>query len=334
MRLNCLPLPADTSMPGIFTISIDLEAAWGICDLPLSDTDLMELAEERSVVRSLLDLFEKHDVKATWAVVGHLLEQQDPRKGGDLPHPDIPRPIVLGEERDWFFQLPPGIGDPDWYGADMVEMVKNASPPQEIGSHSFSHMPFDESAANRDAIDADLAHARAIHDRNGLTFDSFVFPRNVMGFRDLLARHGLKAYRGATPRWYDAVPSRAVRRLINLSQFLLSMTPPAVKATKDAHGLINIPDSMLLFGRRGIRKLVPPANLVRMARRGLDRAAETGDIFHLWFHPSNFATETDIQMDVLEQMLEHGDHLRQQGKLRQLTMAEVAAGDPSGASAA
>ena len=321
-------------MTGTFTISIDLEAAWGICDHPLSETDRMELAEERRVVRCLLDLFEKHDVNASWAIVGHLLEQEDPRKGADLPHPDIPRPILLGEERDWFFQLPEGIEDPNWYGADLVEMVKNASPPQEIGSHSFSHMPYDESATNRGAIDADLAHARAIHDRDGLAFDSFVFPRNVVGFRDLLARHGIKAYRGTTPRWYDAVPSRAARRLLNLGQFMLSVPPPVVKPTKDEHGLINIPDSMLLFGRRGIRKMVPPANLVRMARRGLDRAAKTGDIFHLWFHPSNFATETEVQLDVLDKILEYGDRLRQQGKLRQLTMAEVAAGDPSGACAA
>jgi hypothetical protein len=40
-----------------------------------------------------------------------------------------------------------------------------------------------------------------------------------------------------------------------------------------------------------------------------------GNIFHLWFHPSNFATKTEVQLDVLDKILKYGDRLRQQGKL-------------------
>ncbi len=322
-------------MVGTFTISIDLEVAWGICDRPLGELERKELAQERKAVRGLLDLFEKHDIKASWAIVGHLLVHKDPRAAGGLPHSKIPRPIVHGEERDWFFQLPEDAEDPNWYGADLVEMVRKANPAQEIGSHSFSHMPYDESTTARPAAESDLAHARAIHDKYGLAFDSFVFPRNVVGFRDLLARYGVKAYRGTTPRWYDAAPYQSVRRLLNFSYFILGLTPPVVKAGKDEYGLINIPGSMLLFSRRGrsvswfLRQTLPG-----MARQGLDHAAKTGDIFHLVFHPSNFTTDTEGQLGVLDQILEHCGRLRQLGKLRQMTMEEMAVGAAGDARAA
>jgi hypothetical protein len=60
---------------GIFNISIDAEVAWGQCDVFLTELHRMSLERERTIIQRLLALFATYDVRATWAVVGHLLLQ-------------------------------------------------------------------------------------------------------------------------------------------------------------------------------------------------------------------------------------------------------------------
>ncbi|MBF0426786.1 MAG: hypothetical protein HQL66_13305, partial [Magnetococcales bacterium] len=90
---------------GALTLSIDLELAWGRCDIPYQANDLATIRNERVVVARLAALFEKYNIRATWAVVGHLLLDAPP-PWRELPHPDLPRPVVVGETQDWLFQLP------------------------------------------------------------------------------------------------------------------------------------------------------------------------------------------------------------------------------------
>src|SRR5262249_37406787 len=99
--------------------------------------------------------------------------------------------------------------------------------------------------------------------------------------------------------------------------------PPTVRPTVDDVGMINVPDSMLLLSREGIRRWVPPKALVDMASLGLHRAAAKGEIFHLWFHPSDFVFETERQFQVLETVLQTANCLRNRGALEVLTMGEV-----------
>lgn len=56
----------------------------------------------------------------------------------------------------------------------------------------------------------------------------------------------------------------------------------------------------------------------------MNKAARTGEIFHLWFHPFNFARDPDALLGELDAVLERAATLRGQGKLDILTMADVA----------
>ncbi|MBT3511008.1 MAG: hypothetical protein HN472_15875, partial [Nitrospina sp.] len=284
---------------GLFTVSVDLELAWGICDQILDDDARRALSKERQIVKRLLNLMEEYEIRASWGVVGHLLQSESPWKNGTF-HPEIPRPMLMGEARDWFFQVARDTSDPLWYGRDLINMIKSCSPEQEIGSHSFCHVIYDEEAANQAAIMADIRLAKEIHAVNDLPFDFFIFPRNVMGFKDILAKNGIKVYRGHEERWYESLPCKSAHRLLNLAYYLLSITPPTVKAKRDEHGLINIPASMLFIGRAGLRGLIPNKNLAQMAIAGIDLAVKKKEIFHLWFHPSNFAYNTELQFQNLE----------------------------------
>ena len=89
----------------------------------------------------------------------------------------------------------------------------------------------------------------------------------------------------------------------------------------------NIPGSMLLMSRNGVRRLLSTDRLVRRARRGLRAAVRRGETFHLWFHPCNFTDRLELmdeQFIVLERILAEAAALRQAGRLDILTMNQQA----------
>ena len=285
---------------GVLVVSIDLELAWGTCDRPLDARRCARLGRERMIVDRLLAAFTRHDVRATWAVVGRLL--LDGR-------------------------------DPLWHGVDLVEAIAAARPPHELASHSFHHLPYDETRTSRVAVAADLALARGAHAAARLPFVTFVFPRNVVGFRDLLAAAGVRVYRGRSRAWYDGLPHVRLRRALDLLDFVVTPRARTVRPVVDDAGLVNVPDSVLLYDRRGPARLRPARAVVAKARRALDRAARRGEVFHLWFHPANFADRTTEQFAILEAVLAHAAHLRAEDRLENRTLGEFApvaarAGEP------
>ena len=76
-----------------FIISIDTELLWGYVLHPHHKmVRLLKQAERagRGPVDSLLALFEKYHIAATWAIVGHLFLDRCEKEEG-LPHKDMPR---------------------------------------------------------------------------------------------------------------------------------------------------------------------------------------------------------------------------------------------------
>lgn len=306
---------------GIFTISIDLELAWGICDKQITKSIRDTLGLERQIIRRILELFAQYDIRVTWAIVGHLLLSKCDWKTG-LVHPEIIRPNS-NNKRDWFFQHPKEPNDPLWYGRDIIEWIKTATPKQEIGSHSFCHILYHETMTNRDTVKSDIKMAKKLHEASGLPFETFVFPRNIVSCKELLAEAGIRVYRGESRRWYNSVPSHSLQRLLNFIHILFAVSPVTVRALVDETGMVNIPDSMLLIGRNGLRGLVSSRNLIKMGQAGLNRAVKKREIFHLWLHPFNFVYKTGQQFYVLESILRQAQCLRLNGQLEILSMRDI-----------
>ena len=138
---------------GTLVISIDLELAWGVWDKVTSD-DLRTVQEaERPVCAALIELFDRHQVPATWAIVAALL---DGKSSISLP----------GDQACW-------------YAPDIIEGLVAAKAAHEIGSHGGRHIYFSDVDASE--AHADLGFAREIHSAQNLGFRSFVFPRNRLG---------------------------------------------------------------------------------------------------------------------------------------------------------
>jgi hypothetical protein len=171
----------------------------------------------------------------------------------------------------------------------------------------------------------DLAFIKEVHRDNGLALDSFVFPRNAIGHLDLLARAGLRTFRGADTGWVRVAPRLGSRagKVVTFADKILPF-PPAPARAQNNGGLIDIPGSMLLPGRDGARRFILPAVSRAKLAMGLAWAQRSGATFHFWFHPCNFYYRADEQFATLEWFLARAAAEASRGRLDICTMGSYA----------
>src|SRR3990167_11247331 len=143
---------------GIFILSLDFELAWGMRGDPAYKADF---ERTREVIDRMLALFEKYEIKATWATVGELFLTGQAGNGDNLL----------------------------WHAPEVIEKIKKCLVAQEIGSHSFSHKVVGEDCS-RELFEEELKKNDEVAKRSGGTMRSFVYPKNSVGFTDLLAKYG------------------------------------------------------------------------------------------------------------------------------------------------
>ena len=292
---------------GSVVISLDAELGWGFHDLETPPPHRVESG--RRGWSHLLELVERFDVPATWAVVGHLmLESCD---GEHSAHP-APDGWFARERNEW--RTRPDLR----FGSDLVREILEADTDHELASHSFSHVLFGDSETTPELARAELERSQEIAAEWGHTLESFVYPRNDVGHREELASAGFRTYRGRSP-----TPD-GVRGLVDSVVRDRSLL---VQPTIDEHGLVNVPASLFLFGFEGPMRTVAESiwadPMVVQARRGIDQAAtQDGDgVFHMWLHPNNLCTDRDDER--LYAILRHLARVREETGLTVETMGDV-----------
>ncbi|MGZ9083865.1 MAG: polysaccharide deacetylase family protein [Rhodoplanes sp.] len=287
---------------GALTISIDLELAWGVWDrLTPEDLRMAETAE-RPICAALIELFDRHSVPVTWAMVAALLDESSAKQR--------PGPVRC------------------WYAPDVVEQIVRAKAGHEIGSHGGRHI--DLAAADATPAADDLLFAKETHRNAGLPFQSFVFPRNRIGNLDAVAQAGLRVFRGRDIGWTSAAhrAGRWAAKAANLADKMLPIPPRSVTPHAQAD-LIDLPGSMLLIGRNGARRFVFPAVTRAKLSMGLAHAIRTGGVFHLWFHPSNFYYRRQEQFATLAWFLALAADEAGRGRIEIVPMGSYATPLPS-----
>lgn len=295
-------------------LSIDAELGWGFHDR--RDPPVSRIQAARWGWHRLVELFEETSIPATWAVVGHLL--LDSHDGG-RPGPPSSETWSADERDRWRFR-------PRYrFGWDLVEAVRDADVPHEIGCHSFSHVIFGAESTTRALAREEIERALEAGWDRGLSFESFIYPRNDIGHRDLLAEYGFTCYRSLSP---DAASSSRLRNRFRklVRSTVPGYSPPVVEPVVDEHGLVAIPASLYLYGFEGHARTVAAAvagdPVVRQARRGIDAVVEDGGVFHMWLHPNNLVGEREVER--LRAVLEYLARRRDATELRVETMAALA----------
>ncbi len=301
-------------------ISLDLELSWGTFDLSFDD-DLLKMGRWTHDIGApnLLNHLTRNGISATWAVVGAMMRPSLPDVSG-LPEVTFPH-----FSKPWFTYVPKDgdeLTHPEWFGASLVKMIKNARPAQEIGFHSFSHVPFGCRGMTRERAIAEFQHCAQIAREFGIPTTCFVFPRNSVAYLGDLRDAGFTCFRDV-----DVLPFRSANDKLTSAGMVLAdfaglsprMIEPLLK-----EGIVSIPGSLLIRYAAGWRKYIPDSSRLRRLRKGLDRVRRDGGVFHVWFHPENLYAEWPRLENVVARFLDELGTLVRNRDLRCLTMGQLA----------
>jgi len=302
-------------------ISLDLELSWGSFDLCFND-DVRKMARwtHDTGAPNLLNHLTRNGLSATWAIVGAMMRRSLPDISS-LPEVHYPH-----FSNSWFSYVPKN-GDetryPEWFGASLVEMIRNATPRQEIGFHSFSHVPFAQRGMTRARAIAEYRYCAQIAEELGIPKTSFVFPRNLVAFVPELRDAGFKCFRDTD---WPVVRFRneALTSAATVCADFLGLSPRMVEPSLK-EGIVSIPGSLLIRFAAGWRKYIPDASRLRRLRKGLERVRRKGGVFHVWFHPENLYAEWPRLESVVARFLEELGAFVRNGDVRCVTMGELAA---------
>jgi hypothetical protein len=230
-------------------------------------------------------------MSASWAVVGAMMHPSLPDVSG------LPEVSFSHFSKPWFTYVPKE-GDerthPEWFGASLVSLIGRAKPKQEIGFHSFSHVPFGFPGMTRERAIAEYRYCAKLAQEFGIPTTCFVFPRNSVAYLSELRDAGFTCFRDVDELAVRFASDKLTSLGIILADFL-GLAPRVVEPSLK-EGMVSIPGSLLIRYAAGWRKYIPDSSRLRRLRKGLENVRRRGGVFHVWFHPENLyaecATET------------------------------------------
>lgn len=317
---------------GIFTVSLDFELYWGMADIWDLDARYCDilLRTRQEVIPRLLDLFEHYDVHATWATVGYLFSTGGHQlRAGPTVEPTYDDENLANHRRL------AGVGadesdDPYRLAPSLIEAIGKADG-QEIGSHSFSHYYCLEPGPEPDCFAADLAAWQQVAADAGVRSESICFGRNQYNDHNLAqcGVAGFEAYRGNEPAWcyqpragaHDGLARKLARRADTYAPLFGHHCPTLADiAATSPH---NVASSRVL---RMVDPRLRPLEPLKRRRisRGIDHAARTGGVYHLWWHPQDLAVDTEANFALVTKALDRFRQRQDSHGMRSLNMGEVA----------
>lgn len=217
----------EPSTPATFIASVDVELLWGFFNHPEHQMVRMlrnDPSHGRKAFENLLKVFDRHNIQATWAIVGNLVKEQ--------------------------YQ-----NEPLYYGRDMIDKIVSSHTGHEVGYHSLSHRRF--SNCSLEVAEAEIIEGVSIAASLGIIFKSFVFPEDSIGHVSLLQKHGFTTYRGPLPKKKQA--SRGIVNKVSGAIKSRLGAPAIVPSLSDA--IWEIPSSMFFSDPFLPFSLVPAAEI-------------------------------------------------------------------------
>jgi peptidoglycan/xylan/chitin deacetylase (PgdA/CDA1 family) len=285
---------------GGFVISADFELAWAWRYSKTSkdpfNLALRKAKQERENVPVFVKMFEEYKIPITWATVGHLFLESCTKNDHDwmrrIPHFNN---HWLFEKGDWYDYDPCSNykSAPEWYAPDLIEMILKSKVKHEIGSHSFSHLHFNDKVCPPEAADDDIKACIDAASKWNIELKSMVFPGGTNGNYASLVKYGFTNYRLNSE--YD-------------------LFYPEI----DKYNLVRLPSS---FSIEDMGFNWSKEYYVSRYKKYLDKSIETRTVCHAWFHPSE---PVWIVNDVFPEVLKYAAELREKGLLYIATMNEMA----------
>ena len=297
-------------------MSLDCEGKWGMADhLSLHHATVITNRNLARVYSELLRAFERRKLRVTFAFVGAFTMEPEEYRA----HPDL-----FGDSEAsscWLrvFRQDQRRGVLDgWSAPELLRMVVSGGQ-HEIGSHGFSHLPFDEARTPSADAQRELDAVVWLWARKGLEARTLVYPRNQVGYSRLLKPSGYIGYR-------DTLPAKAALggkfRALAREANIFSRSQEHSRHP-DPDMPVAIPPGFFLNWRFGIRRRIPAAVTLTRWKHVLDHAAESGGVALVWTHPHNFI-DGEGQLELFEAVLDHAAGLIHRELMVNCTQSEYA----------
>jgi peptidoglycan/xylan/chitin deacetylase (PgdA/CDA1 family) len=315
---------------GLFVISLDFELMWGVRDKRTIESYGENVKGVRNVIPSLLKMFEKYDIAATFATVGFLFAKNKEDLLAYVPNekPRYSLPKYSPYENNYFASIGNSEADDLYhYGHSLVRMIQQ-SPKQEIASHTFSHYYCLENAS-LSSFESDMRSAKAIAASLGVDLKSIVFPRNQYSQQhiDACKKLGFIAYRGnQKSSIYDPRKNEEQNKKIRATRLIdsyLNVSGHHSFIPERNDEIVNIPASRFLRPYSSKLKFADGLRLQRI-KSSMTYAAKNNEGYHLWWHPHNFGLNLKENLAFLEEILKHYQQLHRQYGMQSKTMRSIA----------
>lgn len=312
----------------VMIVSLDFELFWGMQDGWTLEKYKHNVLGGREAIPRLLQLFSRHGIHATWAIVGFMLAESYSELELFFPHASkLP---TYDNQKLSSYRCFKSIGKdektaPCFYAPSLIKQVSEVEG-QEIGSHTFSHFYCREPGQTVEQFKADMQAAKAISEEKGYKLTSVVLPRNQCEteYIEILARLGFTAYRDEENDWiHEKVKFRPLMRILRLADVYLPLTGQGGYIPKNEDGIWNI------LGSRMYKPFFKPLffleNLkIHRIKRQMLHAAKKGLVFHLWWHPHNVGVRTEFHLQQLEEIFTYYEYLKDKYGMQSMNMRELA----------
>jgi peptidoglycan/xylan/chitin deacetylase (PgdA/CDA1 family) len=283
----------------------------------------------------MLELFKKYEVHVTWATVGMLFHESREELLENAPA--IKPSYEVKELSAYHYIHDRGIGkgeaeDPFHFAPSIIQKI-TSTPYQELGTHTFAHYYCNEQGQTLEQFRHDLQAAQRAARKFGKILKSLVFPRNQFNdqYLKVCFEEGIRSVRSNPQDWFWHIEStQAESGWKRLNRGLDAYFPVGKKNTYKLNSIqvregfpVCLPASRLLRPYRPDEWFLNSMKIARI-RSEMTRAAERGEIYHLWWHPHNFGNFPGQSVDGLEKILKHYAHCRDKWHMNSLSMGELA----------
>lgn len=312
---------------GHLVISLDFELLWGVFDIVNPKEKSEYFNNTRKVIPKILELFEKHNINATWAIVGMLFHENWQQWEENIPeHSPVYDNANLSAYR-FGETIKSRNLEHLVFAPDLVLKIKETAG-QEIGTHTYSHYYCLEGGQSKESFRQDLAMASKMAGKFNIKLKSLVFPRNQIDqeYLSICKEAGIKTVRSNPTNWYwnNIASNSLITKVARSGDAYLpfgnkSYSINEIEQKKD----FPIEQKASRFLRPVENNFVLRKLKIERIKKEISLAARNNRIYHLWWHPHNFGDRPEESLKDLNEILEHFNVCNKKYKMQSVTMESL-----------
>lgn len=294
---------------GKLVLSLDFELLWGIFDKVDPEESKEYFERTRGLIPKILALFKKHEISCTWAVVGMLFNRDWEEWEQNIPEN---LPSYRNRELDPY-EFGKSVREKGLvhtcFAPELIEQIIN-TPGQEIATHTYSHYYCSEPGQTTTEFKKDIEKAIAIAKGYGIVIRSLVFPRNQLNesYLSVCRELGIKSVRSNPSDWYwqETEQPSLLKKIFRTGDAYLGVNNKSYSFSEMQKNY-EVP-----LQQKASRLLRPCSHhgllndlRLRRIKSEMTSAARNREVYHLWWHPHNFARNPEQSLAELEQLLDH-----------------------------